>query len=96
MTQTQTTDKPELTPADTYPAAFIALHAAVHGKIDVPKVVRLGDLCAGLAVRRFEQFVTERDALFAELFGGRSPRIQEIARQYMFEAGRFGQWNHRP
>lgn len=91
---TQNMNLPPETPADTYPAAFIAVHRAVHGKIDVPKLVRLGDLCAGLAVRRFNQFVIERDALFAELFGERSAEVQELGRQYMFEAGRFGRWDH--
>jgi len=78
------------TPADTYAAAFITIHKAVHGQINVPKLVRLGDLCAGLAVRRFEQFVTERDALFAELFGQHSTEIQKLGRTYMFRAGQCG------
>lgn len=91
---TQTTNLPPQTPADTYPAAFIAIHLAVHGKIDVPRLVRLGNLCAGLAVRHLDQAVDERDELFGELFGERSAEIQKLGRQYMFEAGRFGQWNH--
>lgn len=93
---TQAASFPTQTPADTYPAAFIAVHLAVRGKIDVPKLVRLGDLCAGLAVRRLEQFVVERDALFSELFDKRSAEIQELGRVYMFEATRYGQWSNQP
>lgn len=81
------------TPADTYLAAFSNV-LTIDG-MNAPKLIRLGELCVGLAVRRFEQFVTERDELFTELFGQRSEELQELGRVYMFEAGRFGRCSHQ-
>lgn len=90
---TQTTNVPPQTPADAYPTAFMTVYQAVRGKIDVPKLVRLGDLCFVLATNNVKSLADERDALFTRLFAGRAEATRELGRQYMLAADEAGKWD---